>query len=47
MNHLLVARPGERTVFQLAPDASSLVSILIICALGILISLCAASHGLA
>jgi len=46
MNNLLVARPGERTVFQLKPDASSLVSILIICALGILVSLCAASYGL-
>jgi hypothetical protein len=46
MNNLLVARPGERPAFQLTPDASSLVSILIICALGILVSLCAASYGL-
>jgi hypothetical protein len=46
MNNLLVARPGERPAFQLKPDASSLVSILVICALGILISLCAARYGL-
>jgi hypothetical protein len=45
MNNPLVARPGERPSFQLKPDASSLVSILIICALGIMVSLCAASYG--
>jgi hypothetical protein len=46
MNNLLVARPGERPAFQLTPDACSFISILIICALGILVSLCAASYGL-
>ena len=46
MNNLLIARPGERPPFQLKTDAPSLVSILVICALGILASLGAASYGL-
>ena len=46
MKNLLIARPGERPSFQLKPDASSLISIPIICALGILVSLCAAIYGL-
>ena len=46
MNNLLIARPGERPFFQLKSDAPSLVLILIICALGILVSLGAAIYGL-
>jgi len=46
MNNLLIARPGERPPFQLKSDAPSLVLILIICALGILVSLGAAIYGL-
>jgi hypothetical protein len=46
MNSLLVARSGERPSFQFKSDAPSLALIVVICALGILVSLCAATYGL-
>jgi hypothetical protein len=46
MNNLLVARPGKRPSFQFKSDASSLALIIILCALGITVSMCAAIYGL-